>query len=77
MSAKDYEILEILSDHGKLVPGAFREIEGVSHETVKNRLPVLEEHELVEKYLGVRGLYDLTDKGRSWLQGERLDTGSE
>jgi Fe2+ or Zn2+ uptake regulation protein len=43
---------------------------GVSYSTLKRRLPILEEHGLVEEVETEGAWYQITDNGRAYLAGE-------
>nr|WP_321169306.1 ArsR family transcriptional regulator [Halorubrum sp. 2020YC2] len=45
-------------------------VDGVSHPTVKRRLPILDEHGLVERTSEKRGYYRVTERGRAYLAGD-------
>ena len=72
MTKSDPAILEILQESGLELPPAVisHNVVGVSHPTVKRRLPILKEHGLVEKADEKRGYYRITDRGRAYLAGE-------
>jgi len=75
MTKSDPAILELFEESGLAMPPAVvsYNISGVSHPTVKRRLPVLEKHCLLEKVEDKRGYYRITDRGRAYLSGN-LDT---
>ena len=72
MTKSDPAILEFFAETGVAMPPAVvsYNIDGVSHPTVKRRLPVLVENELLEKVDDKRGYYRITDLGREYLAGE-------
>lgn len=72
MTKSDPAILELLQESGLALPPAVvsYNIQGVSHPTVTRRLPILEEHEMVEKVEESKGYYAITDRGSSYLAGE-------
>ncbi|QIB75737.1 ArsR family transcriptional regulator [Halogeometricum borinquense] len=72
MTKSDPAILELFEESGLSMPPAVvsYNIEGVSHPTVKRRLPILAEHGLLEKAGDKRGYYRITDRGRAYLEGE-------
>lgn len=72
MRPSDDRILELLREHGNLTPQAVSNLGGPSASHSQNRLPKLRKHGLVELVADVRGLYRLTDDGRSYLD-EELD----
>ncbi|QUO48179.1 hypothetical protein [Halorubrum ruber] len=45
-------------------------VDGVSHPTVNRRLPILDEHGLVEKTSEKRGYNRITERGRAYLPGD-------
>ncbi|MHC3439804.1 winged-helix domain-containing protein [Natrialbaceae archaeon A-gly3] len=75
MSLKDGLILEFLETHDLELPAKplYRNLNRHGHEigysTVRQRLSVLEEHELIEK-VDEAGYYAVTEKGRAYLEGE-------
>ncbi len=72
MTKSDPAILELFSESGIAMPPAVvsYNITGVSHPTVKRRLPVLADHELLEKVDETKGYYQITDRGQAYLAGE-------
>ena len=72
MTKSDPAILEFFAETGVAMPPAVvsYNIDGVSHPTVKRRLPVLVENELLEKVDDKRGYYRITDLGREYLAGD-------
>ena len=72
MTKSDPAILEFFEDTGISMPPAVvsYNIEGISHPTVKRRLPVLEENCLLKKVDENKGYYQITDRGRAYLEGE-------
>ena len=72
MTKSDPAILELLEESGLELPPAVisHNIDGISHPTVKRRLPVLQDHGLVKKISEKRGYYRITDDGRAYLAGE-------
>lgn len=76
MTKSDPAILELLDEAGLELPPAVisHNIDGLSHSTVKRRLPILKEHGLVEKTPEKRGYYRIADLGQDYLSGD-LDIG--
>ncbi|TYT61813.1 helix-turn-helix domain-containing protein [Natrialba swarupiae] len=72
MTKSDPAILEFFEEVGIAMPPAVvsYNLDGVSHPTVKRRLPILVDHGLLEKVDTNRGYYEITDRGRSYLEGE-------
>ena len=72
MTKSDPAILSLLDEAELDLPPAViaHNIEGVSHPTVNRRLPVLLEHDLVEKVDERKGYYAISDRGRAYLAGE-------
>ncbi|MBP1921838.1 DNA-binding transcriptional ArsR family regulator [Halorubrum alkaliphilum] len=72
MTKSDPAILELLEESDLEIPPAVisHNIDGVSHPTVKRRLPVLDDHGLVAKAPEKRGYYHITDRGRAYLAGD-------
>ena len=72
MTKSDPAILELFNESGIAMPPAVvsYNIQGVSHPTVKRRLPVLTDHGMLEKVQEKRGYYAITDKGRAYLAGD-------
>ncbi|MFB6188591.1 MAG: ArsR family transcriptional regulator [Halapricum sp.] len=72
MTKSDPAILEFFEENDISMPPAVVSfnIEGVSHPTVKRRMPVLADNELLEKVEGKRGYYRLTQRGRDYLAGD-------
>lgn len=72
MTKSDPIILEFFEETTIAMPPAVvsYNLQGVSHPTVKRRLPVLEEHGLVTKVDENRGYYRITDRGREYLAGD-------
>ncbi|WP_084777787.1 phage repressor protein [Natrialba sp. SSL1] len=72
MTKSDPAILEFFEETGIAMPPAVVSfnIKGVSHPTVKRRLPILVDHGLLEKVDEDRGYYQITDRGRAYLSGE-------
>jgi len=75
MTKSDPAILELLHESDLDLPPAVisHNVDGVSHPTVKRRLPILDEHGLVKKTSKKRGYYRITERGRAYLTGD-LDT---
>lgn len=71
MTKSDPAILELLHESDLNLPPAVisHNVDGISHTTVKRRLPILSEHGLVEKTSEKRGYYRVTDRGRDYLAG--------
>lgn len=76
MTKSDPAILELFEETGLSMPPAVvsYNIEGVSHPTVKRRLPILADEGLLERAEDKRGYYRITDRGRAYLAGD-LDAG--
>ncbi|WP_128478599.1 ArsR family transcriptional regulator [Halorussus pelagicus] len=72
MTKSDPAILEFFEEQDISMPPAVVSfnIEGVSHPTVKRRMPELADHGLLEKVEGKRGYYRITDRGRAYLAGD-------
>ena len=74
MTPADRAILERLAndDCGELVltPGLIAANSDYARTTVREHLPVLLEHDLVEYYDEDRAIYQLSDRGRQYLAGE-------
>ena len=72
MTKSDPAILEFFEETGIAMPPAVvsYNIQGVSHPTVKRRLPVLVEHGLLKKVEEDRGYYRITNRGCAYLNGE-------
>ena len=72
MTKSDPAILEFFEEQDISMPPAVVSfnIQGVSHPTVKRRMPVLADHGLLEKVEEKRGYYRITDRGRAYLAGE-------
>lgn len=76
-SKYDDPILEFLDETGSAFPPSvlhfnltWHEIASPAHSTVKRRLRILEQHDLVEKVDEQAGYYAISEKGRSYLSGE-------
>lgn len=72
MTKSDPAILELFYEAGIAMPPAVvsYNIDGVSHPTVKRRLPKLAEHGLLEKVDDSKGYYRITDLGRRYVEGD-------
>ena len=72
MTKSDPASLELLHESDIDLPPAVisHNVDGVSHPTVKRRLPILDEHGLVEKVSEKRGYYRIPERGRAYLAGE-------
>lgn len=72
MTKSDPAILEFFEETGIAMPPAVvsYNIQGVSHSTVKRRLPILDDHGLLKKVDDSKGYYQITDRGYSYLDGE-------
>jgi len=74
MSLNDTIVLEFLHEHDlELPPKALwanlnRQSHDIGYSTVQLRLSELEDHGLVEK--AESGYYQVSDKGRRWLDGD-------
>lgn len=66
----DFLILEALHSYGRNVAPNVAEITGKSRKNVNNRLPVLNDYNLVRKIGPAErsGLYEITERGRVTLQ---------
>ncbi len=72
MTKSDPAILELFSEAGIAIPPgvvAFN-LTGVSRSTIVRRLPVLVDHGLLEKVDEDRGYYQITERGRAYLEGQ-------
>lgn len=71
MTKLDPTILELLHESDLDLPPAVisHNVAGVSHPTVKRRLPILDEHGLVERVSEKRGYYRITERGCAYLSG--------
>lgn len=77
MGKYDSAILELLEDAGVAMPPKaiafnldYRNIASPAKSTVQRRLGILEDHDLVEKVDPTTGYYDITDRGKSYLEGK-------
>ena len=72
MTKSDPAILEFFEETEIAMPPAVvsYNITGVSHPTVKRRLPILAEHGLLAKVDDSKGYYQITDRGRAYLEGD-------
>jgi len=72
MTKSDPAILEFFEEQEISMPPAVVSfnIQGVSHPTVKRRLPVLADNGLLERVEEKRGYYRITEKGRQYLSGD-------
>jgi len=72
MTKSDPAILEFFAETGIAMPPAVvsYNISGVSHPTVKRRLPILVENGLLQKVDDSKGYYRITDRGESYLAGD-------
>ena len=72
MTKSDPAILELFEEAGIAMPPAVvtYNLSGVSHPTVKRRLPVLTEEGLLERVDESKGYYRITDHGRAYLAGD-------
>lgn len=70
MKPSDDRILELLRERGNLTPQAVEDFGGPSAGYAQDRLPVLSEYGLARRIS--RGLYQITDEGRAYLD-EELD----
>jgi len=72
MTKSDPAILEFFAETGIAMPPAVvsYNISGVSHPTVKRRLPILVENDLLQKVDDSKGYYRITDRGESYLAGD-------
>ena len=72
MTKSDPAILELLYESDIELPPAVisHNIAGISHPTVKRRLPILTEHGLVVRVEDTAGYYRITELGIQYLNGE-------
>ncbi len=75
MTPVDRDILELLHNDGGLhelvlSPRIIAENIDWSRQTVREHVMTLREHGLVEYYDETGGIYQLSDRGRSYLEGE-------
>lgn len=72
MTKSDPAILELLYESDIELPPAVisHNIAGISHPTVKRRLPILTEHGLVVRVEDTAGYYRITELGAQYLNGE-------
>lgn len=75
MTPVDRDILEILYNEGGshelvLSPRLIAENIDWSRQTVRDHVMTLRERDLVEYYDETGGIYQLSDRGRSYLEGE-------
>lgn len=72
MTKSDPAILELFEETGLAMPPAVvsYNIEGVSHPTVKRRLPILRDKGLLRSVSDKRGYYEISEQGRAYLAGE-------
>ena len=70
MQPADNYILEWLSRAGKQTPHTIGLNIAYSYETASHRCPVLAEHGLLDRVEGERGVYELSERGQRYLDGE-------
>lgn len=74
MTPVDRDILERLWNEGnrelRLTPGMIAENVDWGDQAVREHVLTLREYELVEHADETRGVYQLSDRGRSWLEGD-------
>jgi predicted transcriptional regulator len=72
MTKSDPAILEFFEEQEIAMPPAVVSfnIEGVSHPTVKRRMPVLADNGFLGRVEGKRGYYRITHRGRAYLAGD-------
>lgn len=70
MVPSDDTILELVREHGNLTPTAIEDLGGPSAGHARNRCPRLAEYGLLVRIS--RGLYNITEEGRAYLD-EELD----
>jgi len=72
MTKSDPALLEFFAEQDIAMPPAVVSfnVAGVSHPTVKRRLPVLTDHGLLEKADETKGYYRITERGRQYLSGD-------
>ena len=75
MTPVDRDILEILYNEGGphelvLSPRIIAENTDWSRQTVRDHLMTLRDHSLVEYYDETGGIYQLSDRGRAYLEGD-------
>ncbi len=76
----DFLVLEALLSYGRNVAPNLAELTGKSRKNVNNRLPVLDDYDLVRKIgpADRSGLYEITERGRAALQlREEYDSASD
>lgn len=74
MTPVDRDILERLRNEGneelRLTPSMIAENLDWGDQAVREHMPILREHGLVEYADETRGVYQLSDRGRAWLAGD-------
>ena len=70
MQPSDNYILEYFSQAGKQTPHTVGLNIAYSYETASHRCPVLADHGLLDRIEGERGVYELSERGRQYLDGE-------
>jgi len=74
MTPMDRDILELLWNEGRrelvLNPAAIEANTDWKPQSVREHVVKLREHGLLEYYDESRGLYQLSDRARAWLEGE-------
>jgi len=74
MTPVDRSILERLQNEGNqelaLSPAMIAENTDWGHQTVREHVSVLRDHDLIEYKDKERGVYQLSDRGRAYLKGE-------
>jgi len=72
MTKSDPAILEFFEEQDiAMAPAVVSfNVGGVSHPTVKRRMPILADHGLLERVEGKRGYYQITEKGSAYLAGD-------
>ena len=74
MTPVDRDILERLENEGNrelvLTPALIAENTDWGHQTVREHVSILRDHELIEYHDKKRGVYRLSDQGRKYLEGQ-------
>lgn len=74
MTPMDYDVLRRLQNPGDtelvLTPRTLEANTNWSRSGIEDHLPILMEHGLIEYYDEEKSLYQLSDRGRAWLEGD-------
>ncbi|MFC3476295.1 helix-turn-helix domain-containing protein [Halobacterium litoreum] len=74
MTPVDRDILERLWNEGnrelRLTPAMIAENVDWGHQAVREHVLTLREHDLIEHADETRGVYQLSERGRAWLEGD-------